>query len=110
VDYPSHPRIRPLPGQEDMVSKWKLTDVKILPRSSCHQDSTKTRCSATLITNLPRMIVNSPNLALSVYTLSPKLVAKNVVPEVLDDAVKAMEVAHALDIRIPFKPVWGDLM
>ncbi len=50
---------------------------------------------------LSRIIVNSPILAPSVYALSPKLVAKNVVAEVLDDAVRAMEVAHALGIRVP---------
>jgi len=37
----------------------------------------------------------------SLDVLSPKLVAKYVVPEVLDDSMKAMEVAHALGIRVP---------
>lgn len=50
---------------------------------------------------LSRIVVNSPILEPGVYALSPKLLAKHVVPEVLDDAVKAMEVAHALGIRIP---------
>jgi hypothetical protein len=50
---------------------------------------------------LPRIIVNSPILAPSVYTLSPKLVAKNFVAEVLDDSVRAMEIAYALGIRVP---------
>jgi hypothetical protein len=52
---------------------------------------------------LSRIVVNSPILAPTVYALSPKLVAmkKNVVPEGLDDAVRAMEIAHALGIRAP---------
>ncbi|KAN0093656.1 hypothetical protein V8E51_016840 [Hyaloscypha variabilis] len=50
---------------------------------------------------LSTLIDKSPVLAPNVFVLSPKLVAKQVVPEVLDDAVKAMEVAHALGIRVP---------
>lgn len=41
-------------------------------------------------------------LAPYVYILPPKLVAKNVVPPVLEDAVKAVKVTHALGIRVPF--------
>jgi hypothetical protein len=50
---------------------------------------------------LYRIIVNSPIMAPSVYASSIKLADKHVVAEVLDDAVRAMEVAHALDIRVP---------
>ncbi|KAE9379684.1 hypothetical protein N431DRAFT_451518 [Stipitochalara longipes BDJ] len=50
---------------------------------------------------LSSLIDKPPVLAPNVYVLSPKLVAKHVVPEVLEDAVKAMEVAHALGIRVP---------
>jgi hypothetical protein len=51
---------------------------------------------------LSNSIDKSPVLAANVYVLSPKLVAKKVVSEVLEDAVKAMEVAHALGIPVPF--------
>jgi hypothetical protein len=50
---------------------------------------------------LASLIDKSPVLAPAVYALSPKLVAKHVVPEVLEDAVKAMEVAHTLGIQVP---------
>ncbi|PMD16974.1 hypothetical protein NA56DRAFT_283642 [Hyaloscypha hepaticicola] len=50
---------------------------------------------------LSQIIDNSPTLAPGVHALSQKLVAKRVMPEVLDGAVKAMKVAHALGIRVP---------
>ncbi|KAG9231243.1 kinase-like domain-containing protein [Amylocarpus encephaloides] len=51
---------------------------------------------------LSSLIDKSPVVAPNIYVLSPKLVAKHIVPEVLGDAVEAMEVAHALGIRVPF--------
>ena len=79
-----------------------LTSVKIIATPIMSSEFDEKSLFSYSDDELSRLIDKAPVLAPNVYVLSPKLVAKHVVPEVLEDAVKAMEVAHALGIRVPF--------